>query len=74
MELTETEKQRMETTNQYLPFTMYNAVMLLMENEKYFNMKTTCEKFSISLYNSMMILMGKEKHINMKRTALDVKD
>lgn len=74
MELTETEKQRLETTNQYLPITMYNAIMLLMENEKYFNMKTTCENFSISLYNSMMILMGKEEHINMRRTAFDVKD
>lgn len=34
MELLETEKQRMETTNQYLPITMYNAIMLLMQNEK----------------------------------------
>lgn len=69
MELLETEKQRMETTNQYLPITMYNAIMLLMQNEKQINLETLCNKFPFFLYNAKMLFMEYEKHFKMETTC-----
>lgn len=64
----------MEITRKYLPISMYNAIMLLMENEKHIDMETTCNNFSISLYNAVMLLIGNEEHINMRRTEIDIYD
>lgn len=61
MELMENEKHGMETKPKYLPITMYNAIMLLMINEKQNNLETLCNKFPIFLEQSQDVIAGKRK-------------
>lgn len=45
MELMEKEKYILKTTRIYRPISQYNAIMLLMENEKNINLETLCNNF-----------------------------